>query len=406
MRKGKRWSVTAGAAVMALLLGTGMLEVNVYGSDFVSNVVLEEVPDTETEITGEDIFTDGNGLQDHTDGNGSDGNGADNNTDDGADMGAVGGGYMGGYSSGSPSGTSEKIIRQPKLMLESCNLSGAEVKAGSETALEAVLVNKGAQDRIYNLKVTLSVEAKDVFLSEKSFYFGRVGAKEKIYLNSMVKVMPGAEEGFVPVTASFEYEDKKGTACTGTERLEFHVVQPSKVHLECGDIPAEAASTDTLMLSVKVQNLSRTPVNNVRVSLKGKGLFPKEKVFVGNMEAGTQGEGVMRVYVGTRTMEKPGVDSGTSESEMFGNVKGKLVLAYEDSQGNTHKEEKKFKLEITKPKIQTLKVEKPKKANSWWFSVIAAGGAGMLAVIVLLLGRLRRQKVRIEEMKKMYGGSI
>lgn len=406
MRKGKRWSVTAGAAVMALLLGTGMLEVNVYGSDFVSNVVLEEVPDTETEITGEDIFTDGSGLQDHTDGNGSDGNGADNNTDDGADMGAVGGGYMGGYSSGSSSGTSEKIIRQPKLMLESCNLSGAEVKAGSETALEAVLVNKGAQDRIYNLKVTLSVEAKDVFLSEKSFYFGRVGAKEKIYLNSMVKVMPGAEEGFVPVTASFEYEDKKGTACTGTERLEFHVVQPSKVHLECGDIPAEAASTDTLMLSVKVQNLSRTPVNNVRVSLKGKGLFPKEKVFVGNMEAGTQGEGVMRVYVGTRTMEKPGVDSGTSESEMFGNVKGKLVLAYEDSRGNTHKEEKKFKLEITKPKIQTLKVEKPKKANSWWFSVIAAGGAGMLAVIVLLLGRLRRQKVRIEEMKKMYGGSI
>lgn len=406
MRKGKRWSVTAGAAVMALLLGTGMLEVNVYGSDFVSNAVLEEVPDTETEITGEDIFTDGSGLQDHTDGNGSDGNGADNNTDDGADMGAVGGGYMGGYRSGSPSGTSEKIIRQPKLMLESCNLSGAEVKAGSETDLEAVLVNKGAQDRIYNLKVTLSVEAKDVFLSEKSFYFGRVGAKEKIYLNSMVKVMPGAEEGFVPVTASFEYEDKKGTACTGTERLEFHVVQPSKVHLECGDIPAEAASTDTLMLSVKVQNLSRTPVNNVRVSLKGKGLFPKEKVFVGNMEAGTQGEGVMRVYVGTRTMEKPGVDSGTSESEMFGNVKGKLVLAYEDSRGNTHKEEKKFKLEITKPKIQTLKVEKPKKANSWWFSVIAAGGAGMLAVIVLLLGRLRRQKVRIEEMKKMYGGSI
>lgn len=406
MRKGKRWSVTAGAAAMALLLGTGILEVNVYGSDFVSNAVLEEVPDMETEITGEDIFTDGNGLQDHTDGNGGDGNGADNNTGDGADMGSVGGGYMGGYSSGSPSGTSEKIIRQPKLMLESCNLSGAEVKAGSETALEAVLVNKGAQDRIYNLKVTLSVEAKDVFLSEKSFYFGRVGAKEKIYLNSMVKVMPGAEEGFVPVTASFEYEDKKGTACTGTERLEFHVVQPSKVHLECGDIPAEAASTDTLMLFVKVQNLSRTPVNNVRVSLKGKGLFPKEKVFVGNMEAGTQGEGVMRVYVGTRTMEKPGVDSGTSESEMFGNVKGKLVLAYEDSRGNTHKEEKKFKLEITKPKIQTLKVEKPKKANSWWFSVIAAGGAGMLAVIVLLLGRLRRQKVRIEEMKKMYGGSI
>lgn len=406
MRKGKRWSVTAGAAVMALLLGTGMLEVNIYGSDFVSNAVLEEVPDTETEIPGEDIFTDGSGLQNHTDGNGSDGNGADNNTGDGADMGSVGGGYMGGYSSGSPSGTSEKIIRQPKLMLESCNLSGAEVKAGSETALEAVLVNKGAQDRIYNLKVTLSVEAKDVFLSEKSFYFGRVGAKEKIYLNSMVKVMPGAEEGFVPVTASFEYEDKKGTACTGTERLEFHVVQPSKVHLECGDIPAEAASTDTLMLSVKVQNLSRTPVNNVRVSLKGKGLFPKEKVFVGNMEAGTQGEGVMRVYVGTRTMEKPGVDSGTSESEMFGNVKGKLVLAYEDSRGNTHKEEKKFKLEITKPKIQTFKVEKPKKANSWWFSVIAAGGAGMLAVIVLLLGRLRRQKVRIEEMKKMYGGSI
>lgn len=405
MVRQKRWSVTAGAALTALLLGTGMFAINVYGSDFLTDAVLEDVQEPEdSENFGNDIFSDGSDAGGNPDADGNGGNGSDVNGNGDPGINGGGGSIGGGYysSGGGTSGSTEKILRQPKLMLESSNLAGAQLLAGSENTFQAVFSNKSKNQRIYNLKVTLASESKDVYISQKTFYFGSVLAGGTITLNSGITIQPGAEEGQFPVTASFEYEDKKGTACTGTENMEFRIVQPSEVVFECGDLPAGAASTDTLMLTVKAQNLSRTEVHNVRISLKGKGLFPKEEVFIGNLDAGTQGEGVMRVYVGTKTMEKLGLDEGTSESEMYGTVKGKLTLTYEDSSGNTHKDAKNFKMEITKPKIQSIKVEKPKKANSWWLSVVAVAGAGMVMVIVLLLGRIRRQRIRMEEMKKMY----
>lgn len=408
MRKEEQLRVTLGAAVIALLLWAGIASVNVYGGEFITDAVLEDIE--ETEDLGDDIFSDGNGLDSNEDkGDNSDINTDGNRTGNAGvsgNSGITGGGHGGGYSSGGSGGASETVLHQPKLMFESCNLSGTDLPAGSEHTLEAVFSNKSKKERIYNLKVILSLDGKDIYLSDKSFYFGSVEAGGKITLTSALTIAPNAEEGLFPLTASFEYEDKKGNAYTGAESLELRAVQPSEVVFECGDIPAGAAATDTLILTFKAQNLSRTTVHNVRISLEGQGLFPKEEVFVGNMDAGTQGEGVMRVYVGTRTMKEPGVDEGTSESEMYGKTNGTLTLVYEDSMGNTHEDVKEFKIEITKPKIQSLKVEKPKEANSWWFSVIAVAGAGMLAVIMLLLGRIHRQNVRLEEMKKTYTRSV
>lgn len=402
--------MTAGAALTALMLGSGIWGINVYGAEFLTDAVLEDIEETVED--GDGIFSDGSegDLSGENGGNhGSDegSNGDNSGNGDGSVVDNTGGGgsagavYYGGGSGGGSGSSTERIVRQPKLMLESCSLAEIDLQAGGEYAFEAVFSNKSKKERIYNLKAVVTSESAEVSFGKKSFYFGSVAAGGSLSLDSKLKIAPDAAEGRVPVTVSFEYEDKKGTTYTGAESLELRVSQPSEVRFECGDLPGTAASTDTLILTVKAQNLSRTPVRNVRIALAGKGLFPKEEVFIGNMEAGTQGEGVMRVYVGTRTMKKIGNDEGTSDAEMYGATKGKLTLIYEDSAGNTHKEAKKFSLEITKPKIMTLKVEKPKEANSWWFSVIAVAGVGMLAVILLLLGRLRRQRIRIEEMKKM-----
>ena len=83
--------------------------------------------------------------------------------------------------------------------------------------------------------------------------------------------------------------------------------------IDCEGIPATVYSTDTIDLAVRVQNLSRTGIYNVRVDLEGQGMFPKEEIFVGNMDAGTMAEGTMSIYVGTRTMKAAGQDEGTDE---------------------------------------------------------------------------------------------
>ena len=60
----------------------------------------------------------------------------------------------GDISSGA--GGSDEVLHMPKLLLESCSLSGQRLTAGSEYELELKLKNRNKQRKACNLKVTLS----------------------------------------------------------------------------------------------------------------------------------------------------------------------------------------------------------------------------------------------------------
>ena len=318
----------------------------------------------------------------------------------------TGGDVSGGYSGGGEMSAEQKeeLIRQPRLLLESFNLTEKALNAGDQADMELVFKNRSSSQGIYNLKVSFSTESPSIQFEKKSFYFSGVNPGADITINSKVSITKDAKDGPVPVTVSFEYEDVKGKAATGTESIEIRVAQPVTAVLDCEGIPATVYSTDTIDLAVRVQNLSRTGIYNVRVDLEGQGMFPKEEIFVGNMDAGTMSEGTMSIYVGTRTMKAAGQDEGTDESEMYGKVSGKLTLSYEDLQGNIYQETSEYQTQINKPEIQSLKIETPKKANSWWYSVFVVAGAGMLLIIIGLVIRNRRQKMLLEEARREAAG--
>ena len=313
---------------------------------------------------------------------------------------------VGGYSGGGEMTAEQKeeLIRQPRLLLESFNLSDKALNAGSQADVELVLKNRSGSQGIYNLKVSFGTESPYIQFEKKSFYFSGVNPGGEITLNSKVSITKDAKDGPVPVTVSFEYEDVKGKEATGTESIEIRVAQPVSAVLDCEGIPASVYSTDTIDLAVRVQNLSRTGIYNVRVVLEGQGLFPKEEIFAGNMDAGTMTEGNMRIYVGTRTMKAPGQDEGTDESEMYGKVSAKLTLFYEDLQGNVYQEASEYQTQINKPEIQSLKIDTPPKANSWWYSVFVVAGAGMLLTIMGLVIRNRKQRILLEEARREAAG--
>lgn len=335
---------------------------------------------------GEELFGDGEDL-----------------TDSSLDYGEAvsGSSYSGGGASGEQK---EELIRQPKLLLESFNLSGKVLSAGDQRDAELVFQNKSSKQGIYNLKVSLSTESTYIQFEKKSFYFSGVNPEGRITLNDKITITKDAKDGPVPVTFSFEYEDVKGTAVTGSESVELRVSQPVSAVLDCDDIPSAVYSTDTVTLNARVQNLSRSGIYNARVVLQGTGLFPKEDIFIGNMEAGTEAQKSMQIYVGTRTMKTVGQDEGTEESDMFGDVKGTITLIYEDAQGNTYSDVKEYQTQIKKPEIQSLKVEETKKANSWWYSVFVLVAAGMVILLISLLIRLRRQRILLEEARREAAG--
>lgn len=313
----------------------------------------------------------------------------------GGDEPVGGGGDQGG---GGESLETEKIIHQPKMLLDTCNLSGKTLEAGSSEHLTASFRNRSASEEMYNLKITAASAGNGLKLGKNSWYFTKVSPGENAVLESLLAVAKDAESAENTLTFTFEYEDSKGTASTGTETLALTVAQPVRMELESMDIPTVVYASDTEELSVKALNLSRTKVYNARIRLSGTGLFPTEEVFLGNLEAGTEGEGVMKVYVGTRTMEEIGNDPGTSDAEKYGPVSGTLTLTYEDGLGNVHEETKEYQTEIKKAQILSLHVSEEKETgNSWWYSVFAVVTAFLLLMILALVRSLRRKTQLLKE---------
>lgn len=315
---------------------------------------------------------------------------------------AEGGG--GGYSGGGGGGTqAEEIIHQPKMLLESCNLAGQSLEAGSKETLKVSFCNRSQSQSMYNLKIVLSSASAGVMPERNSFYFSKVSPGEEISLSEQIAIAQDAEASSVPLTFTFEYEDSKGSASTGTETVNINISQPVRMEIETAEIPAVLYASDTVSIPVKVLNLSRTGAYNVRMKLSGTGLFPNEEVFIGNMEPGTQGEGTMQVYIGTRTMEAIGKDEGTDDQEKYGPVEGTVTLEYEDASGNVYEMTKAYQAEIKKAQILSLKVEKEEEANDWWISVFAVIILAMVTWIILLFGRLRRKSVLLTEARKEAG---
>ena len=314
--------------------------------------------------------------------------------DNGSGGGAGGGG---GYSGGESGEAAEEILHQPKLLLETCSLSDVSLKAGAKEPMKVQFRNRSETQTIYNLKVTASTDTKAVQPLRNSWYFSSVAPGETVAIEDGVKVAMATEDTSAVLSFDFEYEDKKGTAVSGKESMPLLIGQPTEVELHNAAFPAVLYATDTQEFSIQALNLSRVPVYNVRIKLSGTGLFPTEDVFIGNMDAGTEGNGAMQVYVGTRTMQVVGYDSGTEDVEKYGPVNGTITLQYEDASGETHTQTETFQSEIKKPKVLSLEADDTQETNAWWISVFAAVGAGMLLVIVVLALRLRKKSALLHD---------
>lgn len=314
--------------------------------------------------------------------------------DNGSGGGAGGGG---GYSGGESGEAAEEILHQPKLLLETCSLSGVSLKAGAEEPMKVQFRNRSETQTIYNLKVTASTDTKAVQPLRNSWYFSSVAPGETVAIEDGVKVAMATEDTSAVLSFDFEYEDKKGTAVSGKESMPLLIGQPTEVELHNAAFPAVLYATDTQEFSIQALNLSRVPVYNVRIKLSGTGLFPTEDVFIGNMDAGTEGNGAMQVYVGTKAMQAIGDDSGTEDVEKYGPVNGTITLQYEDASGETHTQTETFQSEIKKPKVLSLEVDDTQETNAWWISIFAAVGAGMLLVIVVLALRLHKKSALLHD---------
>lgn len=303
----------------------------------------------------------------------------------------------------------ETALRQPKILLESCTLSHRELMAGTSEQMEAVFKNHSRFQAIYNLKTTVSAESPSIRFSGTagtSFYTAQVPPEGLVSLAGELDITAEAERGTTPLYFGFEYEDEKGAVITARETVMLTIEQPLEMELDTGMIPGVLYAADTLELPLKALNLSRTSVYNVRILLSAPGLFPINQVFIGNMEAGTEGTGTMSIYIGSWTMETAGTDTSkgnhtsADNQEKYGKTSGTITLQYQNAEGQKYTLQKEFQTEIKKPRLMPSETKEPEEANPWWISAFAVMIAALAALSMLLLSRLHRKDILLEEARK------
>lgn len=298
-----------------------------------------------------------------------------------------------GGESGGAGETTEEVVHQPKFLMETCSFDDVSLEAGSEQNMEISFQNRSKKFAAYNLKITIQQEGDFLNFNRTSEYFEKVEAGGTITLKEGLRVQEDAKQGSVPVQFLFEYEDDKGNVYSGTETYQIRVHQPVKTSFSGGLIPAGVYAADTISTDVQIVNLGRAPIYNIRVSLKGTGLFAAQPFYGGELEAGSSAQGNVNIYVGTRDMESIGDVSDGEEADKYGDVNGTLVLEYEDSYGKTYSQSIDYATKIQAPKVLSLKAETKEETNQWWISIIVLLGLGLSAGVAI-------QTMRIYSIKK------
>lgn len=313
----------------------------------------------------------------------------------GSDGFSGGGSYGGGSYSGGSSGTEkEKIYRQPRILMVGNSLTGEALAAGQRQSLTASFQNMSGDNAAWNLKVTVKAGREDISLSPSSFYFSKVQAQEMISLSAALSVADDAAEGNSVLTFTFEYEDEKGTAYSGTEELPLEVRQEARAAVEGFVFPEQVYAQETYESTLQICNTGRAVIRNAQVKLTAPGLSDVSELYIGDVEAGTSREGILRVYVDGRSASS---DPGTTDTEdsATGNTAtdGVLTLTYEDAHGRTYTQVQRFSTVILEPQMVELVVkEEEVPTNQWWAASVLLLAILFLLTLLLMARRLKKSR--------------
>lgn len=293
----------------------------------------------------------------------------------------------------------EEVLHQPKLILVSNSLLGKRVGAGKSKKFVTEFQNTSKQETICNLKITLKAADEAVSLKTASFYFDAVAPGETISLPTSVSVSPAAEQKKVSVDFTFEYENDKGTAYTGTDAATLEISQSVQVSLEGFQLPAQVASLETVSAAMQVRNTGRAPVYNVKVSLNAPGLFPVGTVFGGNLEAGASYDGAMQIYIGNKSMTSMDQTDAQTGEESYGSTAGTLTLTYEDAYGKAYTQTQEFSTVIQKPALIKLEVKKEEtKSSPWWIPVLVLLILLFVSILAWMGRRLKKSRDKLADL--------
>lgn len=278
----------------------------------------------------------------------------------------------------------------PIVILSKYNYGGSSVAAGSSTNLSFSFTNTSKTIKIENVMVTVT-GGQDLMLngSTNTFYFESVaasGSKTVTVPMKAAQLISASAQG-VQIAVTYEYVDqnarKSGNA---TLSLSVPLYQPDRFEMSEPTSSYTGYVGEETSLTIDYVNKGKSAINNVEATISGDIDTPTAYQRVGTIDGGKNGTIAFAVT-----------------PQLEGENQVKIVITYEDSNGNT--KERVFEATVeamayepTDPGMDDPGMIDPEPANTFpWKYVIIAGVAALIVLLIVLRIRKKKAKQKAEQ---------
>ena len=273
----------------------------------------------------------------------------------------------------------------PIVILSKYNYGGSSVAAGSSTNLSFSFTNTSKTIKIENVMVTVT-GGQDLMLngSTNTFYFESVAASGSKTVTVPMKAaqLISASAQDVKIDVTYEYVDqnarKSGNA---TLSLSVPLYQPDRFELSEPKTSYPGYVGEETSLTIDYVNKGKSAINNVEATISGDIDSPTPYQRVGTIDGGKNGTIAFAVT-----------------PQLEGENQVKIVITYEDSNGNT--KERVFEATVeamayepADPGMDDPGMIDPEPTSTfpWKYVIIALV---VIAVIALIVLRIRKKKAK------------
>ncbi len=272
----------------------------------------------------------------------------------------------------------------PIVILSKYNYGGSSVAAGSSTNLSFSFTNTSKTIKIENVMVTVT-GGQDLMLngSTNTFYFESVAASSSKTVTVPMKaaqlISSSAQD--VKIDVTYEYVDqnarKSGSA---TLSLSVPLYQPDRFEISEPTTSYTGYVGEETSLTIDYVNKGKSAINNVEATISGDIDTPTAYQRVGTIDGGKNG---------TIAFAVTPLNEGENQV--------KIVITYEDSNGNT--KERVFEATVEAMAYEPIDPvdpdepvdPEPTSTFPWKYVIIALV---VIAVIALIVLRIRKKKAK------------
>lgn len=278
----------------------------------------------------------------------------------------------------------------PIVILSKYNYGGSSVAAGSSTNLSFSFTNTSKKLKIENVMLTVT-GGTDLMLngSTNTFYFDSVaaGGSKSVTVPMKAAQLISASAQEVQIAVTYEYVDQNARK-SGSASLSLSVplYQPDRFELSEPKTAYTGYVGEETSLTIDYVNKGKSAINNVEATISGDIDTPTAYQRVGTIDGGKNGTIAFAVT-----------------PQLEGENQVKIVITYEDSNGNT--KERVFEATVeamayepTDPGMDDPGMIDPEPASTFpWKYVIIAVVAALIVLFVVLRIRKKKAKQKAEQ---------